>query len=1313
LLPLILNIVSAVTSMVTWFGNLNPNIQKLVGIFLLVMAALGPVLLYLSALRDVVRFAGGAFEFLLSPLKLVPAALGLILAPGRAAIGLIGLIGGLFSSSGKESQVGAVRVGASMDEMTAAIAANVATMTGLLAELLTLMGEGIPAAAATAAAAVGGSFADIVGETTVGMTATAEAVNLGMAAILTETETGLVLWNEEFAAAQMRNTVIIQEGFLAQVRVAGEGMAAIEGEVAIGAARTEGGLLAVFTRIPSLIIGIFAGIGPALVGAGEAIVGVLTGPIGIAIAAVVIGFALFRKQIVDGWNAVVGWFKNGAGGLAGAFQPIVNIFDAVVNAAIGAFNSLPLGIRNALQAVVDLVASAVHAVYELFSYLNPWAHHSPSLVENVTTGMDAVQAQFKRLLDVSGPINSAYADIKKFGAEVAALVKSADSIKIRTEVADIKKAGGGTGAVTAYLTETADVARLTAKQTELSAAMKKQQEVLDGLDVGLKKYNADIATQNTLLSQLQQVQAAAQEGMNQASADLQKYQSYGITGQKAMSDAIFQSQMAEKALQLQMMQIEDVTGPMANVQSRMQALQGSMDALRGTSKALRNAGASADITGVYDAQTAAMQTQFDTTRAQVLQYDALQKQLTDVQHKTQELQLQDSLTYDPLTRQINDAASAMKELPFDQILQGVTDSKNALILYTQQYNDATKAVKEQQEVIKGITTARDALQARYDTENAKLDQLKKSYQDVAQAISDVNAELTKLTSSSQAVNSATSAAKGAKGGGATSNFDKNFAAAAGGNFPSAIGKGDLSGGKVGDIAGINAATETSIKNLQDRLKGLNPFKAIQDKWKEFQSWWGTNVTPNLKQFWDNIFGGGGQGAGAGGSMFDGLKSGASALLNFVRPLWTAMKQLWDLFKPDFVKLWKDLKDAFMQIGNDIGPKLVPLFKALMDNFRAWWPIIKIVAEVIGVLLIGAFKVFADILVNVLGPILHGTIALIGDAITIITGVLQVITGVINFTVDLFTGKWGKLRGDMMEILKGVWNIFKGTFEAIYHFLEAIWKTILGNIKGFVNGIVDFFRWLYDILVGHSIIPDMIRAIVKWFTSLPGWVLNAIKGLGSLLWSWAVDAFNWVIRGFTHMWDILTGLLGGLGGKILSALGNVKDLLYNVGSDIVHGLKQGLDDAWHFVTDRFHDLVNLIPGPIKHLLGIASPSRVMAETIGAPIAQGVGVGILEQTPYVMDKMKNLANSVKNYKFIAPVLPAITSLPTAASFAGRATTPAATMTAPASAPVAPTIVSHTDDHSTTVHVESLVLPNIKTPADAQELLDNLEALANGSR
>jgi len=53
------------------------------------------------------------------------------------------------------------------------------------------------------------------------------------------------------------------------------------------------------------------------------------------------------------------------------------------------------------------------------------------------------------------------------------------------------------------------------------------------------------------------------------------------------------------------------------------------------------------------------------------------------------------------------------------------------------------------------------------------------------------------------------------------------------------------------------------------------------------------------------------------------------------------------------------------------------------------------------------------------------------------------------------------------------------------------KEVFWNV---VNAIVGFFEWLWDKLVGHSIIPDIVNGIIDWFKKLPGAIFNWIKGI---------------------------------------------------------------------------------------------------------------------------------------------------------------------------------------------------------------------------
>ena len=211
-----------------------------------------------------------------------------------------------------------------------------------------------------------------------------------------------------------------------------------------------------------------------------------------------------------------------------------------------------------------------------------------------------------------------------------------------------------------------------------------------------------------------------------------------------------------------------------------------------------------------------------------------------------------------------------------------------------------------------------------------------------------------------------------------------------------------------------------------------------------------------------------------------------------------------------VKNWDELKQAAKDwFAENIGPKFEeigkhfdkvkeafePLAIAIKNFFNSeTWEAIKKVFETIGALVVALNT----------GPLMGAIKAVAGaveNIIQIISGGLQMLAGGIDILVGIFT-----LDGE--KIVSGVKKIVDGTVEQ--------WKGLLGLpidiVKDFFTGIVDWFTELWDVLVGHSIVPDTINAIVKWFTSLPSKIFSSIekfatgivdkfKGLWSKLVSW--------------------------------------------------------------------------------------------------------------------------------------------------------------------------------------------------------------------
>lgn len=74
---------------------------------------------------------------------------------------------------------------------------------------------------------------------------------------------------------------------------------------------------------------------------------------------------------------------------------------------------------------------------------------------------------------------------------------------------------------------------------------------------------------------------------------------------------------------------------------------------------------------------------------------------------------------------------------------------------------------------------------------------------------------------------------------------------------------------------------------------------------------------------------------------------------------------------------------------------------------------------------------------------------------------------------------------------------------------------------------------------------------------------------------------------------------------------------NIGMDIVNGIGAGITDAKDSLIKRAQDLASSLPGWVKNVLGISSPSKVFME-IGRNVVEGLIVGI-EQTTGELNKV----------------------------------------------------------------------------------------------
>lgn len=215
-----------------------------------------------------------------------------------------------------------------------------------------------------------------------------------------------------------------------------------------------------------------------------------------------------------------------------------------------------------------------------------------------------------------------------------------------------------------------------------------------------------------------------------------------------------------------------------------------------------------------------------------------------------------------------------------------------------------------------------------------------------------------------------------------------------------------------------------------------------------------------------------------------------------------LKENWDavtatvkkFFDTNIAPKLENIRESFRKMGEALGP----IGTAIGEVIKAignWFKEVKIleaigkIFEVIGGVIFGAVSSVIAGAINTLVSIFEG-------AVQAISGTVQVLSGLVKAIVKLFSGD-----------LQGAKDAVKDIFDGIVDIFEGLWKAVWGPVEAFVQGVIDWCVKLWDELVGHSIIPDMMDDIVQCFKELPNRVFQ-----------WLKDLVNGVIKRFTDMWN---------------------------------------------------------------------------------------------------------------------------------------------------------------------------------------------------
>jgi len=307
----------------------------------------------------------------------------------------------------------------------------------------------------------------------------------------------------------------------------------------------------------------------------------------------------------------------------------------------------------------------------------------------------------------------------------------------------------------------------------------------------------------------------------------------------------------------------------------------------------------------------------------------------------------------------------------------------------------------------------------------------------------------------------------------------------------------------------------------------------------------------------------------------------------------------------FVILWKK-SDAFRNFW-------IGMWERVKGAAAAVWPVLKMVGrKIIDALSAIWDKVYAAVewFWGWAGPFIKAAIKQWWTQIRItakaIITVVKALWKGVSAAVEWF---WEWAGPFIKGALKQWWSQFRATMSLIGSVVRTAWSVIKTVVGAGVKVVTTIVR-------GIRAVVDIIRGVWSTVKSLTSAAWDAVAGVVSGAWSRISGA---VSSGISRV----VGYVRSFADKLKGVL-NLSKTLYSVGGDLVQGLKNGIVDAWHWVTDKLRDLVGSLSKAAKKALGINSPSRVFAE-IGASVGEGLALGIRNGEAAARRASQDLAGS----------------------------------------------------------------------------------------
>lgn len=268
-------------------------------------------------------------------------------------------------------------------------------------------------------------------------------------------------------------------------------------------------------------------------------------------------------------------------------------------------------------------------------------------------------------------------------------------------------------------------------------------------------------------------------------------------------------------------------------------------------------------------------------------------------------------------------------------------------------------------------------------------------------------------------------------------------------------------------------------------------------------------------------------------------------------------------------------EVIAELAQAILPPLIAMFGELAPKISRIIAVIAPLVKLIGAGLVGAIKLLAPIFEWAFGIITD----VLGFFLDLIGKVVEAVGTAAQWISDQFTGVgtfFQDLAANIGQFFSDMWDDIVETFEMIGEFFSGMWDDIVETFDGMVSAISGFFVDMWNLgaeMIGNILegIQTGFAAVITFFSSIPGWIWDAIVAFTEFIVGWGIQIITWIADGLNNTLNKILDFFLAIPGWVWDAVVSVWTTIIDWGEQIITWIVEGVSNTWHKITDFISDI----------------------------------------------------------------------------------------------------------------------------------------------